>query len=91
MRVFGGALLLAPRRDTGRAGATGTVLGRPDGRRLYAENRSFDTLYGAFPGANGLAHVSARAATQVDRDGRPLAELPPIWGGLTARGVTSNR
>ena len=25
---------------------------------IYAENRAFDTLYGAFPGANGLAVVT---------------------------------
>ena len=65
---------------------------RPDLSRIknivviYAENRSFDTLYGSFPGANGLQN--APPAKQVDRDGSPLAELPPIWGGLTAPGVT---
>jgi len=26
---------------------------------IYAENRSFDNLYGFFPGANGLLHVPA--------------------------------
>ena len=25
---------------------------------IYAENRSFDNLYGYFPGANGLQHVT---------------------------------
>lgn len=55
---------------------------------IYAENRSFDNLYGGFPGANGLANVSAEQARQLDRDGTPLAELPPAWGGLTAKGVT---
>ncbi len=54
---------------------------------LYAENRSFDNLYGLFPGANGLANVTADAARQVDRDGTPLTELPPIWHGLTSPGV----
>lgn len=54
---------------------------------LYAENRSFDNLYGLFPGANGLQNVTAEAARQVDRDGGVLAELPPIWHGLTAPGV----
>src|SRR5215831_18634974 len=54
---------------------------------IYAENRSFDNLYGHFPGANGLQHVSAEMARQLDRDGTPLKELPPIWGGLTAKGV----
>lgn len=55
---------------------------------IYAENRSFDNLYGNFPGANGLANVTPEMARQIDRDGTPLKELPPIWGGLTARGVT---
>jgi phospholipase C len=36
---------------------------------IYAENRSFDNLYGRFPGANGLANVSAESARQFDRDG----------------------
>lgn len=54
---------------------------------LYAENRSFDNLYGGFPGANGLAGLGPDRARQLDRDGAPLPELPPIWGGLTARGV----
>ncbi|TPI72379.1 acid phosphatase [Mesorhizobium sp. B2-8-9] len=55
---------------------------------IYAENRSFDNLYGGFPGANGLANVSPDQARQLDRDGKPLSELPPAWGGLTGKGVT---
>lgn len=55
---------------------------------IYAENRSFDNLYGGFPGANGLSNVSADQVRQLDRDGKPLAELPPAWGGLTGKGVT---
>jgi phospholipase C len=55
---------------------------------IYAENRSFDNLYGHFPGANGLQNVAPGAAAQVDRDDTPLKELPPIWEGLTGRGVT---
>jgi phospholipase C len=54
---------------------------------IYAENRSFDNLYGHFPGASGLQNVSAETAQQFDRDGTPLRELPPIWGGLTAKSV----
>ena len=56
---------------------------------IYAENRAFDTLFGLFPGANGVpgANPSAIGAyvPQVDRDGSPLATLPPTWGGLVAR------
>ena len=55
---------------------------------IYAENRSFDSLYGSFPGANGLQSVTPASATQVDRDGSVLNELPPIWGGLTGKGIT---
>jgi acid phosphatase len=55
---------------------------------IYAENRSFDNLYGNFPGANGLQNVTAASAQQLDRDGSVLATLPKVWGGLTATGVT---
>src|SRR5437764_13786231 len=54
---------------------------------IYAENRSFDSLYGSFPGANGLSGVTPEEYTQRDRDGPVLKELPPIWGGLTAKGA----
>src|SRR5262249_23077262 len=53
---------------------------------IYAENRAFDNLYGTFPGAVGLA--DAHDTAQLDRDGKPLKELPPAWGGLTAKDVT---
>jgi acid phosphatase len=54
---------------------------------IYAENRSFDNLYGSFPGANGLQNVTPESFTQIDRDGSEFKELPPIWDGLTAKGV----
>jgi acid phosphatase len=54
---------------------------------IYAENRSFDNLYGFFPGANGLRNVTPAMSAQRDRDGSVFTELPPIWGGLTAKGV----
>ena len=54
---------------------------------IYAENRSFDNLYGSFPGANGLSGITPAQYIQRDRDGSVLKELPPIWGGLTAKGV----
>lgn len=51
---------------------------------IYAENRSFDHLYGDFPGANGLRNLSGAQTTQLDRNGAPLASLPPVPGsGLT--------
>src|SRR4026209_2718774 len=55
---------------------------------IYAENRSFDNLYGNFPGADGVANAPKSARIQRDRDGKPFRELPPIWDGLTAKGVT---
>ena len=39
------------------------------------ENWSFDSLYGNFPGADGLS-AAASAPRQVGKDGRPLATLP---------------
>jgi acid phosphatase len=46
---------------------------------IYAENRSFDNLYGLFPGANGIKQATKEQYTQVDHDGKPFKELPPIW------------
>jgi phospholipase C len=54
---------------------------------IYTENRSFDSLYGSFPGAIGLSQVTPEGYTQLDRDGSILRELPPVWGGLTAKGT----
>jgi phospholipase C len=42
---------------------------------LYMENRSFDSLFGKFPGANGLANAGA-ARRQVQLDGTPYTSLP---------------
>ena len=42
---------------------------------LYLENRSFDHLFGSFPGANGLANAGA-AAIQTDAGDRPYKFLP---------------
>jgi acid phosphatase len=72
----GGALA-----QTGAMGSIDTLV------VIYAENRSFDNLYGLFPGANGLQSVKPSDALQRDRDGSPFKELPPIWNGLTAKGV----
>ena len=47
---------------------------------IYAENRSFDHLYGTFPGANGLADATEEAKTQLDHDGTKLPYLV-IFGG----------
>jgi phospholipase C len=42
---------------------------------IYLENRSFDHLYGWFPGADGLANAGA-SAPQVDAHGKPYDQLP---------------
>ncbi len=46
---------------------------------IYAENRSFDHLFGLFPGAEGIAQATADQKTQVDHDGNPLPYLPPVY------------
>src|SRR5438270_5187643 len=46
---------------------------------IYAENRSFDHLYGLFPGADGIANATPEQKTQVDHDGSPLPYLPPVY------------
>jgi phospholipase C len=48
---------------------------------IYAENRSFDHLYGLFPGADGIAQATAEQKTQLDHDGKPLPTLPPTYEG----------
>src|SRR5512138_3136807 len=42
---------------------------------IFAENHSFDNLYGLFPGAEGVANATPEEATQLDHDGTPLREL----------------
>jgi acid phosphatase len=74
------------------AGQSGTAEREPRGLSrighivvIYAENRSFDNLYGLYPGANGIASATSATWTQTDRDGAPLATLPPVWkSGATA-------
>jgi acid phosphatase len=57
---------------------------------IYAENRGFDTLYGLFPGADGIPGVNPASrsayAPQRDFDGSVLPVLPPTWGGVTLAG-----
>jgi phospholipase C len=42
---------------------------------IYLENRSFDHMYGHFPGANGLANAG-ETASQVDENGKHYETLP---------------
>src|SRR5450432_2343987 len=61
---------------------------------IYAENRSFDGLFGNFPGAHGLSEVvnpdgtpKAAYVPQKDRDGTTvLPNLPKTWTGVTLPG-----
>lgn len=46
---------------------------------IFAENRSFDNLYGMFPGANGVANAGAEQKIQLDHDDKPLSHLPPVY------------
>jgi phospholipase C len=46
---------------------------------IYQENHSFDSYFGTFPGADGLANAGD-TALQVDRGGKPYATLPPVPG-----------
>jgi acid phosphatase len=46
---------------------------------IYGENRSFDNLYGGFPGASGIDQADTASTIQLDVDGRALAQLPPVW------------
>src|SRR5450755_1987381 len=59
---------------------------------IYAENRAFDTLFGRFPGANGIPGINPSSVGSIepqrDVDGSVLPVLPPVWGGLTAAGQT---
>src|SRR5215831_10576958 len=58
---------------------------------IYAENRTFDNMFGNFPGAHGLSEVvddkgapTSAYVAQKDRDGTTaLAKLPKTWGGVT--------
>jgi phospholipase C len=48
---------------------------------LFLENRSFDHLYGTFPGADGVEQAGF-SAIQVTQDGRPYISLPPVINTL---------
>ena len=65
--------------STSRAGAASGLEKIEHVVVIYAENRSFDHLYGLFPGANGIARATIEQKTQVDHDGKPFRALPPVW------------
>lgn len=45
---------------------------------IYMENHSFDNLYGQFPGADGIKEAKKDNIIQVDDEGKPYTNLPPI-------------
>jgi phospholipase C len=50
---------------------------------IYPENRSFDSLYGKFPGANGIEKASIASQTQLTPTGTPYQTLPqPNTSGI---------
>jgi acid phosphatase len=59
---------------------------------IFAENRSFDNIYGLFPGANGIPGLNPAGAgaiaPQTDRNAANtvLPKLPKTWKGVTAAG-----
>jgi phospholipase C len=66
--------------------ACGSTEGTKDGKAkisrlvvIFMENHSFDSLYGEFPGAEGLDGLNAQSpgVMQVDADGTPYDTLPP--------------
>lgn len=57
---------------------------------LFLENRSFDNLYGLFPGANGIANAGD-TATQTDRAGKPYDQLPLVMNINLKPPVVDNR
>ena len=68
--LAGGARAEAPKRVPGLDKVKHIVV-------IYLENRSFDHLYGLFPGANGIANAGD-AAPQVDKDGKTYETLPAV-------------
>jgi acid phosphatase len=57
---------------------------------LFLENRSFDHLYGLFPGAEGIQD-SGFASIQVSAEGRQFATLPAVINNLTRLGQIDSR
>jgi phospholipase C len=84
-----GAILLAP------AGTPATRAAGPLDRInhlivIYQENWSFDSLYGLYPGANGLASAG-NAVAQVDKSGQPLEILPQAKDNTKSPPVLDSR
>jgi phospholipase C len=57
---------------------------------IYLENRSFDNLYGLFPGAEGIATL-AEPLPQVDKNGKIYDHLPPVMNTNKKPAVVDSR
>lgn len=57
---------------------------------IYLENRSFDSLFGVFPGANGLAEAQ-NAPSQIDEHGHPYKALPKVMDAKHKPAVLDQR
>ncbi|MDR0226413.1 MAG: acid phosphatase [Burkholderiaceae bacterium] len=56
---------------------------------IYAENRSFNNLFGDFPGVEKpLSKLRPEEYLQRDRDGSLLRQLPQVWGGVVGQEQT---
>ncbi len=75
LRRFGVGAVWLTVLGASSASAAATLQGIEHVVVIYAENHSFDNLYGLFPGANGIALATPEQRTQLDHDGRPLPEL----------------
>src|SRR5689334_14173110 len=83
------ALAISSTALPGLVGAQGSINNINHVVVIYQENWSFDSLYGKFPGANGLANAGD-AVKQVDKSGQPYATLPqPINSNLKPPGPDS--
>jgi acid phosphatase len=57
---------------------------------IYTENRSFDHVFGLFPGADGLSTARGHGFRQVDADGSILSGLPAPAGDERLPAVLPN-
>jgi phospholipase C len=78
----------APAATTGPAGTAAGLERIENIVVIYAENHSFDNMYGMFPSANGIANATEEQKTQLDHDGKPLPRLPPVY---TPNGAINTR
>jgi acid phosphatase len=85
-RLLGLSLTLAPLAGAAPARAAGPLDRINHLIVIYQENWSFDSLYGEFPGANGIAGAED-GVRQVDKAGRPYTTLPqPVNTSATPPG-----